>query len=127
IAVDAETGKEIWVFDPFAKAVGANRPHRPVANRGAAYWEGNSPVNCRGEEHKPDQRIFYTTLDGRLFALDSGSGQPCQGFGDGGAVNLREGVADNYPLAPYDDTSPPVVYKDLVITGSQLQEDPSKG
>ena len=127
IAVDAETGKEIWVFDPFAKAVGANRPHYPVANRGAAYWVGTSPVNCRGEGHKPDQRIFYATLDGRLFALDSGTGQPCRGFGDEGAVNLREGVADNYPQAPYDDTSPPVVYKDLVITGSQLQEYPSKG
>lgn len=48
IALDAETGKEIWVFDPFVKAVGTNRPQRPVANRGAAYWVGSSPCQLPG-------------------------------------------------------------------------------
>jgi glucose dehydrogenase len=124
IAVDAETGKELWIFDPFGGA-GGNR--RPIANRGAAYWEGKSPVTCGGGKNNIDQRLFYTTLDGRLFALDPRSGRPCQGFGEGGAVNLRQGVADNFPKAPYDSTSPPAVYKDLIITGSEVQETPSKG
>ncbi len=124
IAVDAETGKEIWVFDPFS---GEGGTRRPVPNRGVAYWEGKSPVTCGGEEQKLDKRIFYTTMDGRLFALDPWTGRPCKDFADGGAVNLREGVADNFPKARYDSTSPPTIYQDLVIAGSEVQETPSKG
>src|SRR5213594_2887757 len=124
IAVDAETGKELWIFNPFP---GESGTRRPVPNRGAAYWEGHSPVPCGGEEHKLDKRLFYVTLDARLFALDPRTGKPCKGFGDGGAINLRVGVADKWPKAAYDSTSPPTIYKDLVITGSEVQEFPSKG
>ena len=124
IAVDAETGKELWMFDPFA---GQSGTRRPIPNRGVAYWEGPSPVPCAGGNHKTDKRIFYPTLDGRLFALDPLTGKPCRGFGTNGAINLREGVADNYPKAAYDVSSAPAVYKDLVITGSEVQENPSKG
>ena len=35
IAVNGETGKELWVFDPFA---GQSGTRRPVPNRGVAYW-----------------------------------------------------------------------------------------
>ncbi len=124
IALDAETGKELWVFDPFP---GENGTRRPVPNRGAAYWEGHSPVACGGEEHTLDKRLFYVTLDARLFALDLQTGKPCKGFGEGGAIDLRVGVADKWPKERYDSTSPPTVYKDLVITGSEVQEFPSKG
>jgi len=113
IAVDAETGKGLWVFDPFP---GESGRHRPVPNRGAAYWEGYSPITCGGGDLKFDRRLFYVTLDARLFALDPRTGQPCQGFGDGGAINLRREVADKWPKERYDLTSPPTIYKDLVIT-----------
>ena len=53
IAVDAETGKELWVFDPFP---GESGTRRPVPNRGAAYWEGYSPVACGGGKHQLDKR-----------------------------------------------------------------------
>ena len=81
IAVDAETGKELWVFDPFP---GESGTRRPVPNRGAAYWEGHSPITCAGRGHEPDQRLFYVTLDARLLTLDPRTGQPRQGFGDTG-------------------------------------------
>jgi len=124
IALDAETGKELWVFDPFP---GDGGTRRPVPNRGAAYWEGNSAVPCGAEDPKRDQRLFYITLDAHLFALDPRTGRPCQGFGEGGAIDLRVGVADKWPKGRYDSTSPPTIYKDLVITGSEVQEIPSKG
>ena len=124
IAMDGETGKEIWVFDPFSNESGTRRP---MPSRGVAYWEGNSPVASPGEEQTVDKRIFYATLDGRLFALDAQTGQPCQGFGNGGAVNLREGIADKWPKSRIEMTSPPAIYRDFVITGSGLQEFPSKG
>jgi glucose dehydrogenase len=123
IAVDAESGAEIWVFDPTKGE--PNR--RPVPNRGLAYWEGNSPSTCAGERPDRDKRVFYADLDARLFALDPATGKPCRNFGDQGAVDLRKGVADGWPEATYDLTSPPSIYKDLVITGSELQEHPSKG
>src|SRR5207249_7301318 len=103
IALDAETGKEIWIFDPFS---GASGKRRSLQNRGVAYWEGNSPAACGGERGKLDKRIFFVALNGRLFALDPLSGKPCKGFGNKGAVNLREGVADR-PEARYEVTSPP--------------------
>jgi glucose dehydrogenase/Zn ribbon nucleic-acid-binding protein len=124
IAVDAETGKELWMFDPFKDDSGT---HRPVPNRGLAFWEGQSPVPCAGGDQKLDRRLFYVTLDARLFALDPGTGKPCRGFGEGGAINLRVGVADKWPKGQYDSSSPPTIYKNLVITGSEVQESPSKG
>src|SRR3984957_3469369 len=114
IALDGETGKEVWAFDPFPS--GDSR--HTLQNRGVAYWEGNSGA---------DRRIFYSSLDGRLFALDAQTGKPCLGFGDNGAVNLRAGVADQWPKGRYEVTSPPAIYKTLIITGAGLQEIPSKG
>jgi len=124
IAVDGETGKQIWAFDPFAGQTGSRRP---IPNRGAAYWEGASAVTCTGEKDGRDQRLFYATLDGRLLALDPVHGRPCVGFGEGGAISLRKGVTDGWPDGRYEVTSPPAIYRDLVITGSGLQEFPSKG
>ncbi|HTV55528.1 MAG TPA: pyrroloquinoline quinone-dependent dehydrogenase, partial [Terriglobia bacterium] len=124
IAVDAETGKQLWAFDPFQGA--AEKPS-PAPNRGVAYWEGNSPLACAGERPGWQRRIFYTTPDARLFALNAATGKPCKTFGNGGAIDLREGVADQWPKLQYDVTSPPAIYKDLIIMGSEVQEYPSKG
>ncbi len=52
---------------------------------------------------------------------------PFPAFGDNGEVNLRAGVADDYPRAHYAITSPPAIYKNLIILGPSTQEGPSKG
>src|SRR5437762_12440408 len=93
IALDAETGKEIWIFDPFS---GASGKRRSLLNRGVAYWEGNSPAACGGVRGKLDKRIFFVALNGRRFAEDPLSGERCKGFGQQAAVNLRVGVADSH-------------------------------
>jgi len=124
IALEAETGKEIWIFDPFPSDIGTRHT---LQNRGAAYWQGSSPLTCGGATNGVDKRIFYATIDARLLALDPQTGKPCRGFGNGGAINLRADVADRWPKGTYEATSPPAVYKDLVITGAGLQEHPSKG
>ena len=36
-------------------------------------------------------------------------GKPVPGFGDNGTLNLRNGVADDYPGAAYAITSPPAI------------------
>lgn len=115
IALDAESGQEIWQFDPQAGSAGSRQFFQ---HRGVAYWESK-----KGE----DRRILYGTFDGRLIALDAKSGKLCHDFGKDGVVNLRAGVADAYPSAQYSVTSPPAIYQDLVITGAAVPEYPSKG
>lgn len=115
IALDAETGKEIWQFDPQAGHAGQRQFFQ---HRGVAYWQSK-----KGD----DRRILFGTFDGRLIALDAKSGKPCGDFGKDGTVNLRAGAADTFPTAEYSVTSPPTIYQDLVITGAAVPEYPSKG
>jgi quinoprotein glucose dehydrogenase len=105
IALDPETGKPKWTFDP---KLDRNRPYPQYANRGVAVWR-------QGDE----RRVFAGTLDGRLIALDARTGKPVEGFGDRGTVYLRRGTADGYEdRVLYGMTSPPLVYKNLVIAGT---------
>ena len=89
ISLDAETGKQIWTFNPYGAASGKVRP---LPNRGMAYWTGKSPETCDGRRDGADRRIFYATPDARLFALDPATGKPCTRFGQSGSINLREGI-----------------------------------
>jgi membrane-bound PQQ-dependent dehydrogenase (glucose/quinate/shikimate family) len=115
IALEPETGREIWAFDPHAKLRGEKSSR---AHRGVAYWPG--------DQHTPP-RILFGSLDGRLIALNAKTGQPVPGFGKEGQVNLRAGVADRFPDAVYAVTSPPAIYRDLVITGAEVPERPGRG
>ncbi|MEW5976206.1 MAG: pyrroloquinoline quinone-dependent dehydrogenase [Acidobacteriota bacterium] len=116
IALEAETGRELWVFDP---QKGRNQRHFEQ-HRGAAYWQGMA-------EGKTSRRIFYATFDGKLIALDAMTGRPCPDFGQEGMVNLRRGVADKWPHRGYGQTSPPAIFEDLVIVGSIVPEGPGLG
>jgi quinoprotein glucose dehydrogenase len=104
IALDPETGKQIWAFDP---QLNKELPYNLFINRGAAYWSDGT-----------QKRILYGTLDGRLFSIDAVSGKPAAGFGKDGFIDLREGVADRFPRRAYGMTSPPSIYKNVVICGS---------
>ena len=67
IALDAETGKELWAFDP---KIDKRRPANLFINRGAAFWSD--------AERK---RVFLGTLDGRLFSIRADSGKLDDAFG----------------------------------------------
>src|SRR5262245_10216960 len=116
VALDGDSGRELWRFDPPPRA-GRSRPARNV-HRGVAYWQSGD-----GRE----RRVFSGTADGRLFALDASTGKPCPDFGDSGSVDLRADVAERWPDATYGVTAPPAVFRDLVITGSAVQEFPALG
>ena len=115
IALNAESGQEIWQFDPQAGSAG---PRQFFQHRGVAYWQSKT-----GD----DRRILYGTFDGRLIALEARTGKPCRDFGKDGTVDLRAGIADAYPGAEYSVTSPPAIYQDLVITGAAVPEYPPRG
>jgi quinoprotein glucose dehydrogenase len=115
VALDPETGRERWAFDPWTSRP---KPKDLHPNRGVAYWIG--------DDHD-GPRIYYGTSDGRLIALDARTGRAVPTFADNGEINLRAGVADRFPQAQYDLSSPPVIFRDLVITGSEVQEKPGLG
>jgi len=114
MALDAETGRERWVFDPQA---GAGK-RQFLQHRGVAFWESRDGR---------DRRILYGTFDGKLVALDAETGKLSRGFGKAGIVDLRQGVADRWPELQYAVTSPPAIYRDLAIVGSLVPENPGKG
>ena len=115
IALNAATGREIWKFDPQAKRTGAVRYR---AHRGVAYWPGDA---------RTPARILLGTQDARLIALSAATGQPIPGFGNEGEIDLRKGVADRFPNSVYAVTSPPAIYRNLVIAGAALPEWPGSG
>ncbi len=113
IALDPETGKQIWAFDP---KIDRNRPFNLFINRGGAMWSDGKR-----------KRIFYGTLDARLFSIDAATGEPDTAFGVKGAVDLRAGVADKFPGRGYGMTSPPAIYKNLVICGALAADGEPQG
>lgn len=113
IALDAETGRELWSFDP---KIDLTRSANLFINRGAAFWT---------DGHQ--RRIFLGTLDGRLYSIVAETGQPDDSFGNAGWINLRPGVADKFLDQSYGMTSPPVIYKDIVICGSLVPDGEPRG
>ncbi len=113
IALDPMTGRELWNYDPKID------PATPVNTcRGVASWHGPEADNrtvC-------GSRVFSTTGDGRLVALDLESGRPCQDFGSNGEVDMKQGLG---PIKPteYFQTAPPLVVNDLVLAGSGVRDD----
>ncbi|HLT73086.1 MAG TPA: PQQ-binding-like beta-propeller repeat protein [Cyclobacteriaceae bacterium] len=106
-ALDAETGEELWRFRPSADEGGQGG-----VLRGLTWWED-------GDE----QRIF-TCFSYRLIALDAATGAQIMSFGTGGYVDLRKGLRNDNEIESYvvDNTSPGVVYDDLLILGSRVSE-----
>jgi glucose dehydrogenase len=117
IALDSETGRELWQFDPQA----GTEQRGYHQHRGLAYWEAAEDGSA------PRRRILYGTLYGELICLAADTGEPCAGFGANGRVDLRRGAADRWPDALYAVTSPPAIYRNLVIVGARLQESPAEG
>ncbi len=113
-AVNPETGKQLWVYDPMVDVAGDYGDG--LINRGVATWLDASRVKgkpCR-------RRIFEATLDARLIALDGATGDPCVDFGNRGQISLRD-VA-RYSPGQYHMTSPPVVIDDMVVVGSAIDD-----
>jgi quinoprotein glucose dehydrogenase len=110
VALNPETGVELWKYK--------NPKPRNSENRGVSYWPGDRATA---------PRILFGTGNGSLVALDAKTGAPVTSFGDNGTVDLRTGIADQFPKANYAISSPPVVYRDLVIVGPSTQESGSHG
>jgi quinoprotein glucose dehydrogenase len=113
-ALDPETGKQRWSYDPMIELAGDYGDG--LINRGVAAWL--DPERAQGKPCR--RRIFETTLDARLIALDGATGEPCLDFGNRGQISLRD-VA-RYTPGQYHMTSPPAVIDDIVVVGSAIDD-----
>lgn len=105
-ALDAESGQELWSYDPKAYEDGQPPNGTGFVHRGVAAWRGDGRL-----------RIFMNSRY-RLIALDASTGKPISSFGENGEVDLSAGLIWPINKKHYTNTSPPLVFRDLVIVGN---------
>ena len=112
VALDSRSGRELWSYDPQAYVAGQVPNGTGFVHRGVAAWRD------------PQSRLLRILINSRdrLIELDAKTGLPVARFGHDGVVNLLEGL--QWPVNPrhYTNTSPPLVYGDLVIVGNGVAD-----
>jgi glucose dehydrogenase len=112
VALDAKTGKELWNYDPHMYEWGRGPGAEGFAlHRGVATWTDGK------------QRRILLPSRGRLIALDVKTGKLIPSFGREGIVDMTETLVRKVKdRTHYTNTSPPVVFKNLVIVGSTISD-----
>ncbi len=103
-ALDAATGKEIWKFT-------SGEGGMLTVNRGLAWWESGK------------ERRLLVAIGDFLYALDPANGKPIAAFGKEGKINLHDGLGKENELKFVVANTPGIVFKDLYIVGSRVDED----
>ncbi|HEX7116296.1 MAG TPA: pyrroloquinoline quinone-dependent dehydrogenase [Steroidobacter sp.] len=112
IALDPATGHERWRYDP---KIPRDWSYAEATSRGVSSW-----IDREADPSSPcAHRILFGTLDARLIALDGRTGRPCADFGESGVIDLTSGVR-SVSRGQYLVTSPPAIYRDIVIVGSAI-------
>lgn len=135
-ALDADTGALRWKYDPVVRAPFWQRC------RGLGYYRLPADALITASPDAADlangaaapaqacsERIIETTADARLIALDARTGKLCAGFGNGGTVQLSQGMGP-VQRGFYFQTSAPLVARDLIVVGgwvvdNQQRDEPS--
>ncbi len=128
IALDADTGKQIWKTDVNAKSAVWQRC------RGMAYFDATVPLSQPTAANTTPvkavalpagancaRRLLTNTIDARLIAVDADTGEFCQGFGQNGQVDLKAGLG-NAPDPLYQLTSPPLMAGTTVVVGGRVAD-----
>ncbi len=103
VALDAATGKEIWVHPT----------EGTPEHRGINYWES---------EDRSDRRLIFSA-NSFLQEIDARTGASIHTFGDDGHVNLRDGLGrDPKTIPEIQSATPGRVFENLIILGSATSE-----
>lgn len=139
LALDPDTGKEIWRFDPQIQGPNGDdfRGWAHMTCRGVSYYDEanykNSDAISQPSALSPagqaiaascPRRLFLPTADARLIAINADTGKVCEDFGNQGAVDLKAGIG---PFTPggYYSTSPAAITRNLVIIGGHVTDNES--
>ena len=113
MALDPSTGEERWLFDPEIDL-------RPFAGRfncrGVTYWRDPEAAEAEACAH----RLVLATNDRRLAAVDARNGELCEGFGEGGFVDVTPIILELQPanqLLTMQLNSPVAVVNGVVVVG----------
>lgn len=130
IALDVDSGEQIWRRDIDASVGGVWE-----RCRGLAYFDATAPIQqpsvpgstqvppvALAEDAACQRRIIMNSIDARLFAIDAGSGEFCADFGDGGQVDLKDGVGEVDNIAYYTLTSAPTIAGTTIVVGGRVAD-----
>ncbi len=121
-AIDADTGKARWRFDPHAQTA------EHVTCRGVGYYDAQKDDSLSAEEkaspalQQCPQRIIISTVDARLIALNAKTGELCDSFGDKGSVDLKQGMGDTENSKRYHPTSIPMIMGHIAVIGGWVRD-----
>ncbi len=117
-ALDAATGKKLWVFDPKVLIVVDTNSQTKLSvsfsntGRGVTYWT----------DGKDDKRIFYTAGP-YLICVDATTGKAINTFGNNGRIDLHDGLGRDVADRFVTSNTPGVIFKNLLIMGTRVAED----
>ncbi len=108
VALDPETGEELWVHSEREGARSAAAP-RQLSGRGLAYWTDGR-----------EERILYVTIGYQLVALNAKTGMRIPTFGKDGIVDLKQDDDQVIDLMSPEIGlhSTPMISKNVVIVGA---------
>ncbi|WP_428312720.1 pyrroloquinoline quinone-dependent dehydrogenase [Hydrocarboniphaga sp.] len=111
IALDPQTGKQRWVFDPKDPKVGTQKC------RGISHWideQAAEGSHCKS-------RIFLGTSNYRLMAFDARDGKRCEAFGDNGQVQMQPSKPELFAGEVVAGSKPAIV-NGVVVVGSAVAD-----
>jgi quinoprotein glucose dehydrogenase len=115
-AIEAHSGKTLWVFDPQAYSVGRRPANSGWQNRGVAYWQSKDAQ---------DKRILIAIGTGELIAVNATNGALVKSFGKEGRVDLLAALVskeDERRVIGFN--APPMVIDDVVVLGNTVYDRP---
>lgn len=136
LALDPDTGAEIWRFDPQIKSPVGFKGFAHMTCRGVSYYDENNYVNMDGAPapkiseagqavvRSCPRRLYLPTADARLIAINADTGKVCEGFGNQGVVDLTQGIGP-FTAGGYYSTSPAAITRELVIIGGHVTDNES--
>lgn len=100
VALDSDTGKEIWAH---TEARDPKQPFGGPSMRGVGYWPGDKTTPAR----------ILVMLGSRMLALDAATGEPVKAFGVDGYQDVGVGYG-----------GVPTIFGDVAVIGSATTENP---
>lgn len=111
-AIHAGTGRKIWEFNPDSNYRNTAFYHFILNNnRGVTYWT----------DGKDDKRIFFVASS-LLHCIDATTGKLIPSFGENGIYDLHDDLDRDVANLFITTTTPGIIYKDLFIFGSRVDE-----